>query len=691
MASFSGLSDEIHIYPDAHLLSVALEIRQKIYANILTDIHGEARNWERISESSYDGLRLACKQLYNETCEHVFAFQAKKQSFGAITTLSVNRTNVHKFRSLFLEVGLNFDNGLYFDLGRFLNQFELSLQELHLIFTGRDELGEETGVKRCANRQLHAQSLLRPLKVNGQGIEKKLKIIRRINDLRNLSVLHISNLNFAVPARALLINKDQLRALKVTCDARSKLIDLMVIARRRPDLFRSILTQSAKLPSLEALSLDANAIQPVEHLTNEIVAADLRQLSWRVPSMGYHNELDTAAGPTKNFLVTTSSLIRMLPRLPLLESLRLCINIRDNDVNPDHWCGDRHIPADALQEYLPQCHVLKHFEIHALGIEALYTHNLMTFLPHNVARLYLTDDTTSISQLVRMVEERYFGVRDVDEFCGFGVAALADEMYDSHPDYSQAAVKGQEIIENLVLAPYMTCLAPNQWSCEYLTAEEMSTLETSQGKRIVVERSMEADNEYTSMYGSMIGEGMSREDCIPLNEGKLGFVTYEYDYGTTSEADHLDLLRLNAKLLDREYNLHLARDGLEGTSPKVKTFTDIEPEETGTWAEKEVIALGLHDLAWKAPEYKRMQQVIEEQEGCFDQGEDWYFGRELEAEAVFRDEAVAKRKELPKKPVLLDVEVEHSTRCRWMSPDHVVPPVGALPLPKLPRNWKDDL
>lgn len=204
MASSAICKDDVQGYPDAHLLGIALELRQKIYAYILTDIHSEPRDWEKVPTSSYDGLRYVCKQLCLEIKDSVFAHLIPKVSLDVVSKLSVNKTNVHKFRSLYLEMGLDFAEWWYFDLSRLLNQFQLSLQELHLIFTGLDELGGKTGLVDCGNHQRARVYPMLPLSKKGQGAEKKLKMLRHIVDLRNLTVLQIKNLNFAIPAAIVL-------------------------------------------------------------------------------------------------------------------------------------------------------------------------------------------------------------------------------------------------------------------------------------------------------------------------------------------------------------------------------------------------------------------------------------------------------------------------------------------------------
>lgn len=431
----------------------------------------------------------------------------------------------------------------------------------------------------------------------------------------------------------------------------------------------------------------------MELLFNKLATENLRQLSWRVPNMDYHGHMCATAGE-QNFLAMTRRLLQTIWRIPNLESLRMCINIRTADLNPRNWMGDRYIIVAALSEWLPECPALESLEIHATGVGAFYSDYLIDVLPHNLRRLYLTDNTTSIAQLARMVDERFFGASDVDEFVGNGPLTLRDDInMNEQGSITPTTKPTSDSFDGLVTAPYMSSSAPNQWSCEYLTGDEFAAMSDRLPARVFIERQFEAtedDDHYMETPGWIIGEIPDRDDYITVNTGKLCFVIYEYACASTILEDRLELVRLNGRLIERAHNFHLACTGLEGIKPKEKQYTDSARQESSVWSQHQTIVHGLYDAAWMPPKPEYIEQILAEQEGCLDEGEEWYFGQETEAEEVFEDEAVAKPNTLTAKSMPIEIEVEPCTGCRWMSPDHVIPPVGDLPLPKLPRDWKDD-
>lgn len=157
----------------------------------------------------------------------------------------------------------------------------------------------------------------------------------------------------------------------------------------------------------------------------------------------------------------------------------------------------------------------------------------------------------------------------------------------------------------------------------------------------------------------LIGEGRSRNDYIGFSRSSLCFIGYEYQVNlrnTFQEKDANTLLRLNAKLLDRHRNQHLA-DLKGGYIPLQHSKVSVSSEVYYA----EVIAECAARL--EAP----MFDEIPEQHVFAADHE--YFGNEKEAQEVFYWEPVACVGDLPPftYPAFEDVPDDFKHSNHWIS------------------------
>ncbi|KAK5088893.1 hypothetical protein LTR05_003115 [Lithohypha guttulata] len=686
-------------YPAAHILGVALEVRQKVYNYILTNIHEEARSWEKSPKSSYDGLRWTCKQLYYETTRSIFLHRVSKQQLSDVISIPINKVNVHKLRSLYLRVDLAFGIQGCYDLAGFLNRFQLSLQELHLIFSGKDASGIQTGFRGCGDRSHQTICFQEELFERHQEIEKKLLVLRQIPTLRNLGILRIENMNIAIPRPALLANKPYLQALSVTCDPRSQVTDIPRVARRNSQLFAGLLMPVRPFPPVAALTLDANAVFSIEALVNN-VAKSLRHLSWIIPGPEHHTHLQN---DLTSFYNITERLMQTLWRIPQLEALRLCINPSRGPTYP-MWCRRNTAPVtESLHKYLPHFKALKHLEIHESGNNEYYYNGLINDLPRSLRRLYLCSRTIPAARLADLVQRRYFHGEDDNEYSyGANVVPIDNDFaFYNTLEYQRGSCLLSETSE----AGWIR--VNSRGFVEYFTQEELDSAETPTDGVLLVHRDVGTIDDSFNETG-IVGEYYDRFDKIPLYAGKLGFITFEYNVQAEvgesrgrldnrqyddcyMESDRTRILKLNGRLLDREHNMHLAISRAANAEQAVAGSFDrrhgtFEDERNSQWPD---IRQALLHPCRKTRHPFTTKQFVDELEQCFDDPMTWYFGNEVAAEEVFKKEPVAKHDGQRIKATIEEVPV--SSGCHWMSPDYEVPPVGSFPLPPLPRDWKDDM
>ncbi|KAK5937061.1 hypothetical protein PMZ80_010601 [Knufia obscura] len=510
-----------------------------------------------------------------------------------------------------------------------------------------------------------------------------------------------------------MINKPFLQAFSATCDSRS-ITHRYTRWKNKRHVLKGLLVKidPRNVPPIRALHVDANAAVPAEDIV-QCLRATLHHLSWRIPNADFQGP----PSQDNDFYGMTDTILKLFwssDRAPNLETLRLCCGMRDIlSSNPRYQWEMGHLVA-ALSFDLPRFQKLKHFEIHYSGGDNFLRNQLIESLPHGLQRLYISDVTITIQQLVSQVRERYFlsAQHTGPRMPVLPPNLMVDDGYDD--------VSGKPKIDSMPLHELPTADSikiSGRDQVQYLIAANTSP--SDYDTNIFVKRSQCAQHDYLDDY-AMRGESKFRRDEIPLNTGKLGFVTFEYDdlewrldgpvcvSDYVEESDRTRIFRLNGQLLDREHNLHLANDQATkeeyGIKPR-QLGPGVDKEyhgndvlsETDTYSRHPTIYAAIYNNAELAPKPHVIEQSLKELVACPQLGGNkeecdsmaWYFGNEAEAVKVFEQEPVAKAENQKQKPMLAEVEVRPSTRCRWMCPDFEIPPVGSFPVPTPPSDWKD--
>lgn len=185
--------------------------------------------------------------------------------------------------------------------------------------------------------------------------------------------------------------------------------------------------------------------------------------------------------------------------------------------------------------------------------------------------------------------------------------------------------------------------------------EELLTSMTSLTKVDCIDLNYDNDHQ-------MIGEDLTRNDRIHFPRSALCFIGYEYqvnrspEMDRTQEKDANTLLRLNAALLDRKRNKHLAH--LKGSRiPPLHRKVKVSPEEFNA------AVTAANAAKMEAP----MFDEIPEQHAFATNNR--YFGNEKQAEEVFHWEPVARVEDLPPLifPVFEDVSDDFKHSNHWIS------------------------
>jgi hypothetical protein len=159
-----------------------------------------------------------------------------------------------------------------------------------------------------------------------------------------------------------------------------------------------------------------------------------------------------------------------------------------------------------------------------------------------------------------------------------------------------------------------------------------------------------------------IGESKHRQDFIPFPSSKLGFVGYEYDlYTNPTMSERQDdemtkFIRLNAKLLDKERNRHLARFEGRCIPPKRGPIPVEDDTDVPLPPDFEVDAI-------LAEEARREFAQCELGRG---HNQHAYFGNETAAETIFRHEPVANARKFSY-PVIVEIDNQFRFGNHWLS------------------------
>ncbi|EXJ92538.1 hypothetical protein A1O3_01090 [Capronia epimyces CBS 606.96] len=168
-------------------------------------------------------------------------------------------------------------------------------------------------------------------------------------------------------------------------------------------------------------------------------------------------------------------------------------------------------------------------------------------------------------------------------------------------------------------------------------------------------------NTWTQDYSNgwnLLGEDLSRKDFIPFSDKNLGFVSYEYDHqdGEQFRDNVANFMRVNARMLDKELNRHLAK--YNGKHIPVKTAA--KPHVT-------VFDPLVSDMLPRSR--AEVEANRKELTRCGLYNNKPYFGNEDRAEKVFLAEPVATASERShySLPTIWDVENPFCAASHWIS------------------------
>ena len=502
------IGDSENSYHKPHFLGLPLEIRENIYDYVVDSLQADRTvSWTTNTITEYDSLPLVCRQLYHETWRRVFNYTVTGQQFGKLLSLPLTKHTFTRVRMLTVEIDHNMDYIRMTGLCEALNALQLSIQELHLLFTGTDLRGVRTSVHGCGNilkwsDQPHQDLLL----LGGQRLdEKKFEMFRQLSLLRQLRVLRVRNANIPLNQGMILVNKPYLKALSVTSDPRSLAHNYVTVNRR---YLKGLMTVMHGVPDIKALELTANAVMPASGIVNKL-ARQLEHFSWIVPNFDYQIQAESQL--PHDFYEETASLIHILSwQAPVLSTLRLCIDMRGRPCPANAIClRDHNIMAADLQQYLPRFAMLEHLEIHYSGGTGFFRDELIKHLPKRLRRLYITDSTIAPDQLVEQVWQRYLKPQSVKE---------DHDSYDALvPFHGQDLVEGagQEPIRMLPLpeaggSVSISCNRDGR-AC-YFENSDAVPMHDDKATGFVCQRSLAQDDGFLEGPNQFCGEKRGRTD-----------------------------------------------------------------------------------------------------------------------------------------------------------------------------------
>lgn len=701
-------------------LEVAQEIREKIYEFIRDDIQkNRLVAWNRNIVTNYDGLRFVCRQLYKETLHRIFYYTITSQQPVKLFTVPMNKVTFQEVRMLTIEINHNADSTVYTGFCEALNCLQLTIQELHILFVGEDCEGVRTRIHGCGNLTGWNDDSLEyqePLLLSGQHIDqKRFGLYRQLSLMRQLRVLRIRNANFPLVQGMILVNKPHLKALSVVCDPRTVLHTYKTVPRH---LLKGLVTVISDIPVIKALELTANAIVPASGTAIRL-AQNLEHLTWIVPRFDYQQQAGSQL--PYDFYEEVGALVHILSwRAPNLSALRLCISSREiTGLQSLRTDRDLDVMAADFRLYLPRFRKLKHLEIHYASGKGFFQDSLISHLPPSLKRLYITDSTIAPLQLQRQIWRRYFQPlsmreEEVSERAGTpidGGRCVKDCKSVTKPAHD-------------VLTEDEAIIAVNEYGMvSYLAKVEIQQKRDTYSNMLICYRklTLEDDNDCLIEADHFRGERDLRGDAIPLDAGRigcLGCITYEYDCDCTEiedgegadcrpahynewESDTTIILRLCGKLLDRERHLHLRYEPslrvIEGIRPPQMPIVEDCVQDCEQKALPETAQYSCYakicSAIYNEQDLKPKQSAVEENKNTlFDcLGENWYFGSEDEAMKVFELEPSAKVESQRPISMLDVVDSYRDNKCRWLSPDYALSPVGSFPAPTIPQNWQSQI
>ncbi len=563
-------------YPKTHLLGIPQEIRDAIL-EMLRPIEEVAGTRPK---SGYENYQPVCRQIFHETSK-MWSYQpavlvpSNRSGEFVNRTLDITVLNSNAYnnvKSLFCEIHHDAP-GIFFGQMAQVLRLSVQLEELHLFGIGPDKFGVNTSSTShgCGKHDLSIVGVKKPLHVDGQEYQRRLKLFNSIPWLENLKVLVLDNINMPLLQAHVLKNKPKLEKLYVTADPRT-VLHMQYRNTRELGLGCLVWPVDRDMPPVKELRVDSNAIFTASQLTAK-VSSTLEVLEWVVADVLFQTHIRRIGF----FSEAAILLSRLHLEARRLRELRICVHgpMSEDNSQYGNFMG-------YLKDCVSRMRSLQLVELHVHSLSPWFANEFVEALSPSVTRLYLTD----------LVCKR-----------------------DAQQLYGSISTK-TGITENPVI---------------------------------------------NSANAIQICDDLGRKDYIPFSHSKLGFVGYEYDLDllapTTDkqERDMMALLKLNARLLDREHNRHL--ETLAGKS--------IPPKEG---AVKELLddAVSASDDIRSAATSVEVEENLKELAECNLGDDNEYFGNEDVAEVVFHHEPVATGGHYSY-PVIVEVEEQFKLCNHWLS------------------------
>ena len=391
------------IYPTHHLLSLPYEVREKIWRLIFQDVaHNPIYEYWLNPHTRYDGLSLTCRQIHLETKDLWPLLLVTSNRVEKFLSQPHSKYQLSMMQRLSLELPFSLKRNLMTDLAQVLAHPSMGarLEHLQIFFTGADAYGTRTYVHGCGNVIATSKSTSKKLPIDGQMADGRIRLLLALENLTVLRSLVLRNCQFPLLERTMFVNKRKLEKLHISTDPRTTLH--RQFALNNPRLHNPFV---GVFPPVKELQISANAINSAAAVITGM-APTLEKLSWVIPDPSRQVE-----NCGKTWFSDTRVMLQNLElRAPNLHTLRICTEgtIYEGGKQYSDLIG-------ASNTFLCRQRGLKLFEFHATSRSPWFGSEVIGALPDLVRRVYLSDYTLSVPDLVETIEARYLSVDPVEE------------------------------------------------------------------------------------------------------------------------------------------------------------------------------------------------------------------------------------------------------------------------------------
>jgi hypothetical protein len=380
-------------YPQATLLGLPVETRCQIWAYIAADMEVVRHlSWQSKPTTGYESLALVSRQLHNETDDLLHSSIVPQNRVLAFLYQPYTGSKFINFKSLSLEVAFNMKPINFDNIRIAFNELDSVLEHLQLFFTGNDGYGTRVFLHGCGHQTPSTDSIMRKLPADGQGFEKRCRLINSLRGMKTLKTLVLSNLNIPLLQSQILLNKPFLKKLSIESDPRTT----VHFPWKRGNCGDGVSVPVVdNFPPVEELYLSANSVLGSVQVPGKL-SPTLKKLTWVVPIVARQ------AGRCSDWYEATSIILMNLRSNSTPHTLRMCI---EGSVYEGHHAYGSLIGA--FREHMPFI-PLKYFELHLCSKSPYIAGEFIEALPMSLERFYAGDRFISPSDLVQRISNRYF-------------------------------------------------------------------------------------------------------------------------------------------------------------------------------------------------------------------------------------------------------------------------------------------